>query len=195
MSGLRRRVDVATAGLLLGSTLPLAMMAPAQAEVTAPVLPMVAPVVPVVAPVLGITAPVLDISLGESDLLRQARVDKTPRRTVVTFDSTVLFGKDSPKINSRARSRLAEVGRDLRAEGAGSVKITGYTDDLGSKAHGRTLSRQRAQAVSKVLRRYLPRSDYMFEVRGLGESRPAVPNTSEANRKINRRVVVTYQAR
>jgi hypothetical protein len=31
---------------------------------------------------------------------------------------------------------LAKVCRDLEAQGAGSVKITGYTDDLGTKAHG-----------------------------------------------------------
>jgi len=184
----RRRVRVATASLLIGSALPLGTGFTAQADDTAPVIP-------VVAPVITIKAPVLDISFGEADLKRRARVDKTPKRTVVTFDSTVLFAKDSPKINSRARARLAEVGRDLKAQGAGSVKITGYTDDLGTKAHGLTLSRQRAQAVSKVLRRYLPKSEFTFTVRGLGESRPAVPNTSESNRRINRRVVVIYQGR
>ena len=70
-----------------------------------------------------------------------------------------------------------------------------YTDDLGTEAHGLTLSRQRAQAVSEVLRRYMPRSSFTFKVRGRGESHPAVPNTSEKNRRINRRVVVIYQAR
>jgi outer membrane protein OmpA-like peptidoglycan-associated protein len=188
VSAPRRWVRVATASLLLGAALPVATISSARAEDIAPVLP-------ILAPVMAIRAPVLDISFGEADLKRQARVDQTPRRTVITFDSTVLFAKDSPKINSRARSRLTEVGRGLKAEGAGSVKITGYTDDLGSKAHGRTLSRQRAQAVSKVLRRYLPAKGYRFTVRGLGESHPAVPNSSEHNRKINRRVVVVYQAR
>ena len=188
MSTSRHWVRTAAASLLLGTALTLGTVFPAQAEDTAPV-------VPVVAPVIAIKAPVLDIAFGETDLKRRARVDKTPRRTVVSFDATVLFAKDSPKINSQARGRLAEVGRDLKAEGAGSVKITGYTDDLGTKAHGLTLSRQRAQAVSKVLRRYLPTSSFTFTVRGLGESHPAVPNTSERNRRINRRVVVIYQPR
>ncbi len=188
MSTRSRWVRGATAGLLAGTLLPLGTVLAAQAGDTTPVIP-------VVTPVRSIKAPVLDISLGETDLKRRARVDKTPRRTVVTFDATVLFAKDSPKINSQARGRLAEVGRDLKAEGAGSVKITGYTDDLGTKAHGLTLSRQRAQAVSKVLRRYLPASSFTFTVRGLGESHPAVPNTSEHNRRINRRVVVIYQPR
>jgi len=188
VSAPRRGVRATAPSLLLGTALCLATVLPAQAE-------DLAPVVPVVGPVLTIKAPVLDISFGEADLKRRARVDRTPRRTVVTFDSTVLFAKDSPKINSRARGRLTEVGRELRDQGAGSIKITGYTDDLGTEAHGLTLSRQRAQAVSKVLRRYLPRSGFTFRVRGLGESHPAVPNTSEKNRKINRRVVVIYQPR
>lgn len=187
MSPSPRWVRGVTVSLLLGWTFSFGPPQPAQAADTAPVLPVVAPVLP-------IKAPVLDISFGEVDIKRRARVDKTPRRTVITFDATVLFAKDSPKINSRARGRLTEVARELKAEGAGSVKITGYTDDLGTKAHGLTLSRQRARAVSTVLRRYLPKSSYTFTIRGLGESHPAMPNTSEHNRRINRRVVVIYQA-
>ena len=114
MSAPRRGVRGVTVSLLVGTALPLATAFHAQAADTAPV-------VPVVAPVITIKAPVLDISFGEADLKRRARVDKTPRRTVVTLDSTVFFAKDSPKINSRARSRLTEVGRGLKAGGAGSV--------------------------------------------------------------------------
>ena len=51
----------------------------------------------------------LDVSFGEADLKGQARVDKSPHRTVITFDATVLFARDSPKVNFHARSRLAEV--------------------------------------------------------------------------------------
>jgi outer membrane protein OmpA-like peptidoglycan-associated protein len=183
----QRRIPPLVAGLLMGILL-LIPVGPAQADDTAPVRP-------IKAPVRTIVAPVLDISFGEADLRRTARVDKTPRRTTITLDSTVLFARDSPKINSRARGRLREVGRQLKGNGAGSVKITGYTDDLGTKAHGLTLSRQRARAVATVLRRSLPASSFRFTVRGLGESHPAVPNTSEHNRKINRRVVVVYQKR
>lgn len=147
------------------------------------------------APVLTIVAPVLDLQFGESDLQREARVEQQPRRTRITLDSTVLFAKDSARINSRARGRLSEVARQLKGQGTGSVQVTGYTDDLGSAAHGRTLSRQRAGAVARVLRGDLPSASYPMTVVGKGEADPAVPNTSEANRKINRRVVVVYQKR
>ena len=69
----------------------------------------------------------------------------------------------------------------------------GYTDDLGSAQHGLVLSRQRAAAVAGVLRPQLDQTDYPFSVSGRGEADPAVPNDSEKNRKLNRRVELTYR--
>lgn len=154
-----------------------------------------APVQDVVAPTSGIVAPVLDIQLATSDLKREARVEKTPRNVKVTLDATVLFAKDKAAIRPGAARRLHEVAADLKSEGPGRVRIVGYTDDLGTAAHGLDLSRRRARAVAAVLRRTLPETGYAFTVVGKGEADPAVPNNSEHNRRINRRVVITYQAR
>ena len=147
------------------------------------------------APVLPIVAPVLDISFGESDIRSETRVEQLPRRTTITLDSTVLFAKDSARINAEAGARLREVGGRLLQRGPGSVVVTGYTDDLGSAAYGRKLSRQRADAVTTVLRRDLPAGDFAFTVLGKGEEDPAVPNEDEVSRRVNRRVVVVYQKR
>lgn len=144
-------------------------------------------------PVLPIVAPVLDIQFGESDLKREARVEQLPKQTRITLDSTILFGKDSARINATASGRLRQVARQLKAKGAGSVSVTGYTDDLGSAAHGKTLSRQRAAAVAQVLRRDLPATSFSFTIVGKGEADPAVPNKDEASRRINRRVVLLYR--
>jgi outer membrane protein OmpA-like peptidoglycan-associated protein len=146
-------------------------------------------------PVLDIVAPVLDIQFNDSDLRREARVEQLPKQTRITLDSTILFGKDSAKINARAGGRLRQVARQLKAKGAGSISVTGYTDDLGSAAHGRTLSRQRAAAVAQVLQRDLPAASFAFTIVGKGEADPAVPNKNEANRRINRRVVLIYRQR
>ena len=174
------------AGLLLATGLEL--VPTAALAVPGPV----SPIVPVVAPVAAIVAPVVDIVFADSDLKKAARVEKGPRRTKITLDSTVLFARDSPKINGKARGRLEDVADQLKKSGPGRVSITGYTDDLGSAAHGLTLSRQRAKAVAKVLRGDLPTSAYPFKVKGRGEADPAVPNTSEKRRRINRRVVIVY---
>lgn len=147
------------------------------------------------APVVSIVAPVLDITLSEADLRQEARVERTPGRTTVVLDSTVLFRRDSATITGQAGVRLAEISRELAGRGPGSVTITGYTDDLGTAAHGLVLSRRRAKAVAGVLRAGLPADRFPFTVRGRGEADPAVPNTSEHNRRINRRVVVVYSPR
>ena len=182
----RGRTQQALGGTVLLILVGLGHPATASAEVTAPVLPMVAPVLP-------IAAPVLDIQLTESDIRSEARVEQLPRKTTITLDSTVLFGKDSAKITAKSGGRLQEVARQLKARGPGRVGVTGYTDDLGSAAHGKKLSLQRADAVAKVLRRDLPATDFPFAVAGKGEADPAVPNKDEASRRINRRVVVVYE--
>lgn len=146
------------------------------------------------APVLAVEAPVVDIEFSTSDLQRAVRVDESTSRVRVTLDATVLFGKDRSTIRPGAARRLNDVAKALRSRGPGEVRIVGYTDDLGSAAHGLDLSRRRARAVAGALRRDLPASSYPFTVVGKGEADPVVPNTSEASRRINRRVVVTYHA-
>lgn len=145
-------------------------------------------------PIETINAPILDISFGTEDLKGAARVEETPDDLKITFDATVLFGKDSDKIKSRADVRIKEVAAQLKAKGPGSVRIVGYTDDLGSAEHGLDLSKRRAQAVAARLQPSLPKEDFPFSVTGKGEADPAVPNDSEENRRRNRRVEVTYQA-
>jgi outer membrane protein OmpA-like peptidoglycan-associated protein len=147
------------------------------------------------ASVLDIEAPVVDIEFSTADLKREMRVDQSPRAVRVTLDATVLFGKDSATIRPGAARRLNEVATTLTSRGPGGVRIVGYTDDLGSAEHGLDLSARRARAVAAALRRDLPASTYPFSVVGKGEADPAAPNTSEANRKLNRRVVITYQKR
>ncbi|GAA3626198.1 OmpA family protein [Microlunatus ginsengisoli] len=145
------------------------------------------------APVEVIVAPVVDIVTSSSDLGGVARVEQSRTSVRVTLDATVLFGRDSATLRRQARGRLHEVTATLRARGPGRVRIVGYTDDLGSAAHGLDLSRRRARAVGAVLRSDLPARTYPFIVLGRGEADPRVPNTSEANRRLNRRVVVSYQ--
>jgi outer membrane protein OmpA-like peptidoglycan-associated protein len=47
--------------------------------------------------------------------------------------------------------------------------------------------------VARVLRAELGKNDYPFSVSGRGEADPAVPKTSEKNRKLIRRVELTYR--
>jgi OOP family OmpA-OmpF porin len=146
------------------------------------------------APVIALVAPVVDLDFATADLKGAARVEEGAKKVKVTLASEVLFAKDSARLRPVAAGRLEEVADKVSARGKGTVTITGYTDDLGSAAHGLALSRQRAQAVARALRPLLDRADHPFVVAGKGEADPAAPNDSEAHRRLNRRVVLSYQA-
>jgi outer membrane protein OmpA-like peptidoglycan-associated protein len=69
--------------------------------------------------------------------------------------------------------------------------VHGYTDNLGSAAHGLELSKERADAVAEHLRRSL--GGYKIDIRafGHGEADPIESNATEAGRQKNRRVTIT----
>lgn len=145
------------------------------------------------APIRDVVAPVRDIVVPTSDLRGAARVNESEKQVKVRLSSEVLFPKDSAKLRPGVRGRLSDVAEVLGRRGPGRVTIVGYTDDLGTARHGRILSRRRAAAVARVLRPRLDKTDYPFKVYGRGEADPAVPNKSEKNRKLNRRVELTYK--
>lgn len=141
------------------------------------------------APVVGIIAPVLDIVTATSDPGGVVTDKESPAQVKLVLDATVLFAKDSAALTPRARSVLAGVAERLRQVSGARVRIVGYTDDLGSAQHGLVLSRQRADAVARVLRPHL--AGRRLTVQGMGEADFVAPNTSEANRRKNRRVEIT----
>lgn len=67
------------------------------------------------------------------------------------------------------------------------IEIGGHTDDTGSDETNRVLSEKRAYEVYMYLIKLSVSKERLMYV-GYGESKPKVPNTSEANRAINRRV-------
>lgn len=67
------------------------------------------------------------------------------------------------------------------------IEVEGHTDDVGSDASNLTLSEARAKAVVDFLRNRKVEKD-RISWKGYGESKPLLPNDSEAHRTLNRRV-------
>ena len=111
----------------------------------------------------------------------------------VTYElqAEVLFTKDSAQLSSSARSRIAAIAREINQQQPSTVRVFGFTDDLGSSAHGDVLSTQRAHAVQTVLADGLP-STVSFETQGFGERHPVASNSTEAGRRENRRVEISF---
>ncbi|GAA2286934.1 hypothetical protein GCM10010234_28240 [Streptomyces hawaiiensis] len=84
------------------------------------------------------------------------------------------------------------IAEEIKTQNATKIRVFGFTDNLGSSAHGDVLSRKRADAVQNVLDQELTASDVTYEVRGYGEQYPIADNASETGRKKNRRVEVSF---
>ncbi|MDT8449970.1 MAG: OmpA family protein [Wenzhouxiangellaceae bacterium] len=111
------------------------------------------------------------------------------------FDAAVLFDFDSAALRPEAEGELDAAARDLRRhDEIILVEVAGHTDSIGTDEYNQDLSERRAQSVADYLHSQGIARERM-QVRGYGESRPAVPNTSSENRQQNRRVVISVLER
>ncbi|MFF4487195.1 OmpA family protein [Streptomyces sp. NPDC001544] len=135
---------------------------------------------------------VLDIKSVVEDQSGDERREDTNADVKFALQAEVLFGKDSFKLSDDAKSRIQAIADEIKKQNATQVRVFGFTDNLGSSAHGDVLSRQRANAVQGVLDQDLNDANITFEVRGYGEQYPIADNSTEEGRKKNRRVEVSF---
>ncbi|MFG2623981.1 OmpA family protein [Streptomyces sp. NPDC048473] len=136
-------------------------------------------------------AKVLDIVQVVEDEGGDERREDSNANIKFALQAEVLFGKDSAKLSSAANSRIAAIAAEIKKQNATKVRVFGFTDNLGSSAHGDVLSKQRANAVQSVLVKQLG-SNVTFDIRGYGEQYPIADNSTEEGRKKNRRVEVSF---
>lgn len=141
----------------------------------------------------GTLAPgkVLDIIQVIEDEGGEERREDTNADIKFALQAEVLFGKDSAKLSSEANARIIAIAAEIEKQNASKVRIFGFTDNLGSSAHGDVLSKERAEAVNGVLSKELG-TTITFEIRGYGEQYPIADNSTEEGRKKNRRVEVSF---
>lgn len=135
---------------------------------------------------------VLDIKLVVEDQSGDERREDTNADVKFALQAEVLFGKDSAKLSAEARARISAIAEEIKTQNSTRIRVFGFTDNLGSSAHGDVLSRQRANAVQAVLDQELNDPNVTFEVRGYGEQYPISSNATESGRKKNRRVEVSF---
>ncbi|MFK7897116.1 MAG: OmpA family protein [Myxococcota bacterium] len=101
------------------------------------------------------------------------------------------FSVNGAAIESGYTNGLQEAIEVLQANPGVRIRVDGHTDSDGSENYNQGLSVRRAASVRDYLVSNGGLSAGRFEVRGFGESRPAVPNDSRENKRINRRVELT----
>jgi len=108
----------------------------------------------------------------------------------------VLFDTDQAVIRPDAAKALHAIALKIKAASPNArIRVEGHTDDRGDATYGLRLSERRAQAVASWLIRTEGFKAALITTKGFGETAPAVPNTSAANRQKNRRVVLTVATR
>jgi outer membrane protein OmpA-like peptidoglycan-associated protein len=148
--------------------------------------------------IVDVELPVQDIVLTSTSLDNSVQTGETDKQVKVTLAADVLFKFDKATLSPRARSRIAEVSRRIRAVKPSILHIDGYTDSKGSDAYNLGLSRRRAAAVAAVLRKQVGEAAPTFAISGQGESDPVAANTNKdgsdnpKGRARNRRVTITF---
>ena len=99
----------------------------------------------------------------------------------------VTFENNSATLTPPGLAVVATIAGILKSHPTVRIRIEGHTDSRGSDASNLALSQARAVAVLNALKAQGIAADRLSAV-GFGERRPKVPDTSAANRAINRRV-------
>jgi outer membrane protein OmpA-like peptidoglycan-associated protein len=123
-----------------------------------------------------------------------AAVIRDPTSTVYIAPSGILFDVDSATLTSGAVPTLRAIVADIeKSHLKGTIRVEGYTDDVGSTGYNLTLSRDRAQTVAAWLVREAGVDGTRIRAIAFGEGSPAQPNDSDAHRQANRRVVIAVE--
>jgi outer membrane protein OmpA-like peptidoglycan-associated protein len=105
----------------------------------------------------------------------------------------ILFETGKTELRPESRPVLKEIGSTMKKYPDLKILIEGHTDNVGSAASNLALSEGRAAAVKAALVAEFGVTDDRITTKGLGDTKPSVPNTSAAGRAQNRRVEIVKQ--
>ena len=116
----------------------------------------------------------------------EAEVVRDGDKVYVALPSGILFDTGKDTLKPTAKESLSKAAATLKNSET-TIIIQGHTDSTGTDAVNQPLSERRADRVRDYLAAYGVPGSRMSAI-GYGSSRPAVPNDSDANRALNRRV-------
>ncbi len=143
---------------------------------------------------VGMTLPVTNLT---TDAGNAAGSDaESPNQATISLRTDVLFHFAKSNLTARAQGILGPLAAKIKSRAVGPVKVTGYTDSIGTDQVNIPLSQARAAAVVAALKPALP--GVTFQTNGLGSADPVAPNTkpdgsdNPAGRALNRRVTISF---
>ena len=138
----------------------------------------------------GMATYVTGIRLAESetDVLYDALTAKGRWST-----QGILFATGKADLQPESRPVLKEIAGTLKQHADLKILIEGHTDNVGAPASNLSLSDARAAAVKAALVADFGVDGARITTKGLGDTKPAAPNTTAVGRAQNRRVEVVKQ--
>ena len=110
------------------------------------------------------------------------------RETWFSFDR-LEFATDSPALLPGSAEQLRNIAEILKAYPNVSVKIGGYTDNIGDPTRNMKLSTDRAtNTMNEIAKLGIAPSRLAAE--GYGEQHPVADNSTEEGRQRNRRIAI-----
>jgi len=105
--------------------------------------------------------------------------------------NNIFFDTAKWDLKSESTVELNKLAALLKANPDLPIEISGHTDDVGKETDNLLLSQKRAKSVVD----YLAQKGVnilKIKAEGYGKTRPYLPNSSEENRKLNRRIEVKF---
>ena len=118
--------------------------------------------------------------------LPEAEVVRDGDKVYVALPSGILFDVGKDALKPAAQDSLAKAAATLKTSET-NIIVQGHTDSTGSDSINQPLSQRRADRVRDFLVSNGVPASHLSSV-GYGSSQPVVPNDSDANRALNRRV-------
>lgn len=105
----------------------------------------------------------------------------------------ILFDTDKADVRPESDATLGEIASLMKIDRSLRLEVAGHTDNQGASAHNLTLSQARAAAVVAALTGKYGIDAKRLTAKGYGDTMPVAPNSDEAGRSKNRRVVLKKQ--
>lgn len=110
----------------------------------------------------------------------------------LTINADVLFDVAKFDLKETAKHRIDSLAESIQIVDKATIVIDGHTDSDGDADMNLKLSEDRCNSVKERLQEIFgDDAQYDYEVRAFGEDRPRVPNDSDRNKQLNRRVEIT----
>ncbi len=122
-------------------------------------------------------------------LLKKEGFVQTEEGWTLRLPERLLFDFNDATVKTEHKPELARLAKQLQKYDLLKLKVIGHTDDIGSREYNQKLSEQRAQGVANIFVENGFKNNNLIII-GRGQDHPLLPNTSDDNRAINRRVAL-----